>query len=104
MPSEEKQPAHVIAAQESLTLAFTVIAQVGGFTVLAVIGALVVGLVLDRVLNTRPLFTVLLLLGSFPISFYIIYRVALSAVAKIKPPPAKPTPSAEEDGNRDNNL
>ena len=34
---------------------------------------------MDRVFSTRPLFTVILLLGSFPVSLYVIYRVALGA-------------------------
>lgn len=84
MPQTDKTTdAQVEAAQASFTLAFKVIAQVGVLTLAVIVGALFGGIFLDRVLSTRPLFTVLLLLVSFPALLYIIYRVALRAVADI---------------------
>ena len=68
----------------------SVVSQVGCVTVAVVLGALVVGLGLDRALDTRPLFTILLLLGSIPVSLYLLVRIALSAVAQLNPPPSKP--------------
>ena len=41
-------------------------------------------------LDTKPLFTIILIVGSFPISMYVIYRVALGAVGTIKPAPSRP--------------
>ena len=92
----------VEAAQASFSLAFKVIAQVGVLTLLVIIGAVFGGVFLDRVLSTRPLFTVLLLLVSFPALLYIIYRVALRAVADIHRTArtqAK-TPGGKEERNR----
>ena len=48
------------------------------------------GIFIDRLLDTKPLFTIILIVGSFPISMYVIYRVALGAVGTIKPAPAGP--------------
>lgn len=103
MPSEEQQAAQVEAARTSLKLAFTVLAQIGGLTLAIIIVSLFGGLLLDRLLGTRPLFTILLLLGGFPVSLYVIYRVALNAVAHIKPTGSQP-PRAKEERNRDNDA
>lgn len=104
MPSEDQSTnAQIEAAQASFTLAFKVIAQVGILSLAMIVGAVFGGVYLDRLLGTRPLFSVLLLLVSFPALLYIIYRVALRAVADIHraaPPKAK-TPGVKEDRNRD---
>jgi F0F1-type ATP synthase assembly protein I len=92
MPLEDNASnKQVQAAQASFQLAFTVLAQVGILSLVIVIGALIAGIALDRVLETRPLFTVLLMLASFPALMYVIYRVAMRAVARIQPDrPAQP--------------
>lgn len=100
MPLEDDRSKQVQAAQASFQLAFTVIAQVGLLSLLVVIGALIAGIVLDRLLDTRPLFTVLLMLASFPALMYVIYRVALRAVARI-PPSRSAQPGAKEEPHRD---
>jgi F0F1-type ATP synthase assembly protein I len=68
----------------------SVVSQVGCVTIAVVLGALVVGLGLDRFFDTRPLFTILFLLGSIPVSLYLLVRIALSAVAQLNPPSQKP--------------
>lgn len=85
------------AAQESFKLAFKVIAQVGVLTLAVIVGAVLGGVLLDRMLDTRPLFTVLLLLVSFPALLYIIYRVALRAVADIHGAARSKRPGAKEE-------
>jgi F0F1-type ATP synthase assembly protein I len=65
----------------------TTVAQVGCVTVIVILGALALGLALDSVLDTKPLFTLLLVLASIPLSLYVLVRIALSAVAQISPPP-----------------
>jgi F0F1-type ATP synthase assembly protein I len=90
MAPEDPQAAQVEAARSSLKLAFRVMAQIGLLSLAVIMAALFGGLTFDRIFDTRPLFTVLLLVGSFPITLYIIYRVALSAVAQIPPVPARP--------------
>jgi F0F1-type ATP synthase assembly protein I len=71
---------------------------VGCVTVVVVVGALALGLGLDRLVDTRPLFTVLMLLGSIPISIYLLVRIALSTAAQLAPPstPTGDKPSDEE--------
>ena len=101
MPPDEQPPSQVEAARASLQLAFKVLAQIGVLTVVVVVVALFGGLWLDRLLNTRPLFTVVLLLGSFPLSLYIIYRVALGSVAPTKPATPGAAPRVKEDRNSD---
>ncbi len=99
MPEENGQPSQVKAAQTAFQLAASVLGQVGFWTLGLITVALLGGLALDRLLDTRPLFTILLTLGSFPLMFYIIYRVAMRAVARIEPGPSEPR--AKEDGKRD---
>ncbi len=103
MPQEDQANKQVEQAQASFTLAFKVIAQVAVLTLLTIIGALFGGLFLDQVLSTKPLFTVLLLLASFPALLYIIYRVALRAVADIHraAQTQSKTPGGKEERNRD---
>lgn len=104
MPQEDQSTnAQVKAAQASFTLAFKVIAQVGILSLVAIVAAVFGGVYLDRLLGTRPLFIVLLLLVSFPALLYIIYRVALRAVADIHraAPPQVTTPGGKEERNRD---
>lgn len=91
------------AAQASLKLAFRVLAQVALLTIVVLLVALFGGQALDRLLATKRVFTISLLLLSFPVSLYIIYRVALSTVSKIKPV-ARKSPRAEEELDRDDNA
>ena len=58
--------------------------QVGCVTVVIVVGALLVGLWVDSLFDTRPLFTILFLLLSIPVSLYSLVRVALSTAAQFQ--------------------
>ena len=102
MPPVEKHTDPAAAARASLQLAFTIMGQIGLLTAVAVIGSLALGLWLDRALETRPLFTILLLVGSFPVSMYIIYRIALRAVTKLHSPAAAGQQPKEEMTRDDN--
>ena len=57
-----------------LLLGAKVIAQVGALLVLIAGGAVLGGLALDEALGTKPLFIFILLLGSIPLSLWVIYR------------------------------
>lgn len=57
------------------TTVFKVAAQVGCLTFFIIIAALVIGLFLDRSLETMPLFTILFLVGSMPLSWVMVYWV-----------------------------
>ena len=67
---------------------------VGVVTLAIVVGALVLGIFLDAQLHTKPLFTILILLGSVPITIFVMFRLALGAIAKMKP--ARPEKKKEE--------
>ena len=87
----EQQPdKQVDAARASLEMAFRVMAQIGGLTLVVILVAIFGGIYIDRLLDPRPLFTIILIVGSFPISMYVIYRVALGAVGSIKPASSRP--------------
>lgn len=101
MPEREPQSDQVKNARASLQLAFSVLAQIGALTLGVIVVALVAGLLLDKALSTRPLFTILLIVASFPVSYYIIYRIALNAVAKIQPAADRPSRVKEEKSDDD---
>ncbi len=78
--SQRKQPVEYAATYASL------ISQIGCTTSIAsliIIGAAFgAGWLLDNYLGTNGIFTVLFLVGSFPISLYVILRIALSTAAR----------------------
>ena len=64
------------------TFMATVMSQVGCVVVLLIGLAMGAGLLLDRFLDTDRLFTVIFLLGSVPVTLYIIMRLSLNAAAR----------------------
>jgi F0F1-type ATP synthase assembly protein I len=59
-----------------------IIGQIGCITVLLIAIALGVGILLDRFLDTSPIFTILFLVGSVPVTLYVTVRVSLMAAAR----------------------
>jgi F0F1-type ATP synthase assembly protein I len=72
-------------------------AQSGCLIVAIVLIAVIAGIFLDRILNTRPLLTLLMVLGSIPVTIFVMYRLAMQAVSAVKPG----TPKARKDWNDD---
>ena len=66
------------------TILATVVGQVGCLTPLILLGALFAGLWLDRQFDTKPLFTILFIVGSAPVSVFVLYRIVRMATAKLK--------------------
>ena len=67
-----------------------IVGQIGCVTVVLVAIALGAGVFLDNLLGTKPIFTILLLVGSVPVTLYIIVRISLTAAARVQPaPPAE---------------
>lgn len=60
--------------------AFTVGGEVGCLTVLIVLGAVLGGLWLDKLIGTKPLITILLVLASAPLSLFLTYKIAKRSV------------------------
>ena len=65
----------------NLTLA-SVAGQVGCLTLVIIFAALFGGLWLDSALKTKPLFTLVLVIGSMPVGIFLMYRVAMSVISK----------------------
>ncbi len=61
-----------------------ILGQAGCVTLLFVIGALVLGLWLDARYDTRPLFTLLFVLGSVPITMYLLFRMVMSNTDRLQ--------------------
>ena len=102
MTSPDKAPSPADHTRYIVNLSIAgVVGQVGCVTVLIVFGALFAGIWLDRLLGTRPLFTVGLMLGSVPVTIVVMLWLVRSAVAKIQPlAPAPKRGREEESGER----
>jgi len=102
MQPGDKPAAPPDRAQYAYNLALASVAgQVGCLTTLIIIGALFAGLWLDNQFKVKPLFTVGLMLGSMPISLFIMWRVAVGAVSRIKPTQPPTTHSSPTLGKKE---
>jgi F0F1-type ATP synthase assembly protein I len=81
------------------TILATVVGQVGCLTPVILLGALFAGLWLDRQFETKPLFTILFIVGSAPISIFVLYRIVRTATAKLKTD--NQVKNYEEEANRE---
>jgi len=81
------------------TILATVVGQVGCFTPVIILGALFAGLWLDRQFATKPLFTIIFIVGSAPVSVYVLYRIVRSATNKLKL--GNQVKNSEEDSDRE---
>jgi F0F1-type ATP synthase assembly protein I len=79
----------------NLTLA-AVAGQVGFITLCIVLASLFGGLWLDKRFDTRPVFTIVLMLASVPVTIVMMFWVVRNATARIKTVPPKKKPSVEE--------
>lgn len=87
----------------NLTLA-SIAGQVGCLTLIIIFVALFAGLWLDRYLDTKPLFTIVLLIGSVPVTLFLMFRVVKAATSRIKPvknSEKNKIPTPEEDSDRE---
>lgn len=79
----------------NLTLA-AVAGQVGFLTLCIVLAALFGGLWMDKRFDSKPLFTVILMLASVPITLVMMFWVVRNATARIKPVLPKKNLPAED--------
>lgn len=79
------------------------VGQIGCVTGLAslviIAAAFVAGRFLDNKLGTDGLLTVLFLVGSFPITLYVIVRISLLALRRAQPPARDEQQEQSEDKN-----
>jgi uncharacterized membrane protein len=78
----------------------TVAGQAGCLTLVIIFLALIAGLWLDARLDTRPLFTILLMVGSAPITFIAILWVVKRAIPRIKSEAELSSKPNQEEVNR----
>lgn len=70
-----------------LNIGIALASQIGFVVVGIVLLAVFLGIWVDKSLSTKPIFTILFLVISGPVSLYLVMRLATSAVAKIQAPP-----------------
>jgi F0F1-type ATP synthase assembly protein I len=58
---------------------------VAGLTLVVIFMALLAGLFLDKILDSKPLFTILLMVGSIPLTIYLTLRVVRKATNRLQP-------------------
>lgn len=72
--------------------------QIGCLTLVIVLGAAFGGIWLDNLLGTKPLLTILLILGAAPLSLFLTYLMAVRAVNKVNlPAPQEPKNAIEKE-------
>jgi F0F1-type ATP synthase assembly protein I len=94
-PSGNKQ-------QDEFRAAVTMtVVWVAGLTLIFIFVGLFAGILLDRVLNSKPLFTIVLTIASIPLTIFATFRVVKAASSRIKPAAKKGI--SEEEPNRGKN-
>lgn len=89
-------------AQRTLNLTLAAIAgQVGCLTLAFILAALVVGLWLDARFDTRPLITIILMIGSVPVTLVAMFWVVRSATARMVNGPEKKSSQLKEGVERE---
>ena len=58
---------------------------VAGLTLLIIFVGLFAGILLDRFLNSKPLFTIILTIASIPLTIFATFRVVKAASSRIQP-------------------
>jgi F0F1-type ATP synthase assembly protein I len=75
---------------------------VAGLTLGIIFIALFAGLLLDKLLSSKPLFTVLLTIASIPVTIYATFRVVKAASSRIQTVAKKVTSEEEPHRGEDN--
>jgi len=81
-PPDEQQSNKRSQVAFNLTLA-AVAGQVGCLTLIIVLAALFGGLWLDNRYNSRPLFTIILMIGSIPVTLIAMFLVVRAATSRL---------------------
>lgn len=78
MPDKDRGQVNIAVAMAGI------LGQAGCVTLLFVLGALALGLWLDARFDTRPLFTLFFVLGSVPITMYLLFRMVLANTERLQ--------------------
>ncbi len=100
MTSDDKQQDRE-RVQNAFNLSVAAVgSQVGCMTTIIILIALVIGLWLDRVFSTKPMFTILFTIGSIPFTlvamFWVVRRSTANLISTSKPK----TKGSEEEADR----
>lgn len=79
---------------------FTVI-WVAGLTLVIIFVALFAGMMLDRILNSKPILTIILTIASIPVTIYGTFRVVKAASDRIQPAAKKENSEEEAHSGQD---
>jgi len=97
--SEKPQSAPIMKPASMLTVG----GEVAGLTLVIVFAAVFGGLALDKLFGTKPVLTILFVLGSAPLALALTFWVAMRAVKRYAPPtsttPAQPGKTYDEEDN-----
>ena len=66
------------------TLLIVVIGQVGCLTLAVILASVFGGLWLDKIFDTKPVFTLALLFAGIPVSVFVMLTVARKTLARLK--------------------
>ncbi len=58
---------------------------VAGLTLVMIFAALLAGMWLDKILNSKPLLTIVFILLSIPVTLFLTFRVVKTATSRIQP-------------------
>ena len=98
MSESEKQAIDSRQYAYNLTLA-GIAGQVGFLTLGIIFLALFGGLWLDKYMDSKPMFTIVLLVASIPVTLIIMFRVVKTATKKIQPMQDE-TPEEEQNSGK----
>jgi F0F1-type ATP synthase assembly protein I len=90
-----------IGQDEFRTAVTTTVVWVAGLTLVIIFAALLAGLWLDKILNSKPWLTIIFILISIPVTLFLRIRVVRSATSRIQPDKKKEV--TEEEPHRGDN-
>jgi F0F1-type ATP synthase assembly protein I len=89
--------------QDEFRAAVTItVVWVAGLTLIVIFLGLFAGILLDKFLNTKPLFTVILIIASIPLTIFATFRVVKAASSRIQPAAKKENSEEEPHRGEDN--
>ncbi len=101
MKDDNSTPSPAAIRDDSIKASIAVGLEVGCLTLFIVFVAVGGGLLIDKWLGTKLIFTILLVLGSAPLALFLTFKLAMREIRRVIPPaPAAKTQSrSEEDEN-----
>jgi len=79
------------------TQVYTITAEVGCLTLLIVLAALIGGLWIDNQFNTKPLFTIILMVASVPLTMVVLIRLVRRSMTVPEEEPDDDQPLVKEE-------